>query len=89
MSLFARQILAAELLTAYLRFRMSSASEVMAFLPNVAGDALRQMASAFRGDPDALGIHLALPGAATLVLWCVVLSAAAIAVFRRQDLSRE
>ncbi|HEX5006536.1 MAG TPA: ABC transporter permease [Hyphomonadaceae bacterium] len=81
--------LAAELLTAYLRFRMSSASEIMAFLPNVAGDALRQMADAFRGDPDALGIHLALPGAATLLLWCVALSATAILLFRRQDLSRE
>jgi ABC-2 type transport system permease protein len=81
--------LAAELLTAFLRLRMASASEIMALLPNVAGDALRQMASAIRGDPDALGIHLALPGAGALILWCAVLSAAAIALFRRQDLSRE
>jgi ABC-2 type transport system permease protein len=81
--------LAAELLTAYSRFRMSGASEIMAFLPNVAGDALRQMANAIRGDPDAVGVHLALPGAATLALWCVALSAAAIMLFRRQDLSRE
>jgi ABC-2 type transport system permease protein len=81
--------LAAELFTAFLRLRMGSASEIMSFLPNVAGDAMRQMASAIRGDPDALGIHLALPGAAALLFWCVVLSAAAIALFRHQDLSRE
>ena len=81
--------LAAELLSVYLRVRLASASEIMALLPNVAGDALRQMAGAIRGDPDAIGVHLALPGAAALVLWCVVLSAAAIYLFRSQDLSRE
>jgi ABC-2 type transport system permease protein len=81
--------LAADLLYAFLRLRLSSASEIMALLPNVAGDAMRQMASAIRGDPDALGLHLALPGAATLILWCIVLSGAAIYLFQRQDLSRE
>jgi ABC-2 type transport system permease protein len=81
--------LAAELLTAFLRLRMVSANEIMAFLPNVAGDALRQMAAAIRGDPDALGLHLALPGAGALILWCIILSTAGIALFRRQDLSRE
>jgi ABC-2 type transport system permease protein len=81
--------LAAELLTAFLRLRMASASEIMAFLPNVAGDALRQLAGAIRGDPDALGLHLALPGAGALILWCIALSAAAIYLFRVQDLSRE
>jgi ABC-2 type transport system permease protein len=81
--------LAAELLTAFLRLRIASASEIMAFLPNVAGDALRQLAGAIRGDPDALGLHLALPGAGALILWCIALSAAAIYLFRAQDLSRE
>jgi ABC-2 type transport system permease protein len=81
--------LAAELLSVYLRIRLASASEIMTLLPNVAGDALRQLASAIRGDPDALGLHLALPGAAALVLWCAVLSAAAVQLFRSQDLSRE
>ena len=81
--------LASELLSAFLRVRMSSASEIMALLPNVAGDALRQLAGAIRGDPDAIGVHLALPGAAALMTWCIALSAAAIVLFRRQDLSRE
>ncbi len=82
-------LLAADLLSVYLRVRLASASEIMALLPNVAGDALRQMASALLDDPDALGLHLALPGAASLILWCVVLSAAAILLFRRQDLPHE
>jgi ABC-2 type transport system permease protein len=81
--------LVAELFSAFMRLGLASASEIMALLPNVAGDSMRQMASAIRGDPDALGLHLALPGAAALFLWCIVLSAAAIALFHRQDLSRE
>lgn len=81
--------LVAELFSAFMRLGLASASEIMALLPNVAGDSMRQMAGAIRGDPDALGLHLALPGAAALILWCIVPSAAAIVLFRRQDLSRE
>ncbi len=81
--------LVCDLLSVYMRVRLPSASEIMALLPNIAGEALRQLASGIAGDPDALGLHLALPGAAALTLCCVVLSAAAIYLFRRQDLSRE
>jgi ABC-2 type transport system permease protein len=81
--------LGAELLSVYLRVRLASASEIMTLLPNVAGDALRQLAGAVRGDPDAIGVHLALPGAASLILWCLILSGAAIYLFRSQNLSRE
>jgi len=81
--------LAAELLSVYLKVRLPSAGEILALLPNVAGDSLRQMANAIRGDPDAIGLQLALPGAASLILWCVVLTAAALLVFQRQDLARE
>src|SRR5262249_37382025 len=49
--------LAAELLSVFLRLRLPSARDVMALLPNMAGDALRQMASALGGDPDATGLQ--------------------------------
>lgn len=58
-------------------------------LPNVAGRSIQQYAIATLGDADAFGTHLAVPGAAALVLWLVLLTAAAIYLFRRQDLSRE
>lgn len=58
-------------------------------LPNVAARSVQQYGLATLGDADAFGTHLAAPGAAALALWLVLLTAAAIYLFRRQDLSRE
>ncbi len=58
-------------------------------LPNIAGRSIQQSGFATLGDADAFGTHLALPGAAALVLWLVLLTGAAIYLFQRQDLSRE
>lgn len=82
-------LIAAELLAAFMRLTLPRAPDSAALFPNLAGDAIRQLADALRGDPDAIGLHLALPGVAALLMWLLVLSAAAILVFRRQDLPRE
>jgi ABC-2 type transport system permease protein len=71
------------------RIRIPSADLSAAAYPSIAGTSIDQMARAISGDPDAIGIHLALPSAAALILWCIVFCAAAIVLFRRQDLPRE
>jgi len=80
-------LIAAALLAS--RVRLPTADLSASIFPNLAGTGIDQMARAIAGDPDAVGVHLALPGAAALVIWCIVLSAAAVALFRHQDLSRE
>jgi ABC-2 type transport system permease protein len=71
------------------RIRIPNADLSAAAFPSIAGTSIDQMARAISGDPDAIGIHLAIPGAAALLLWSIVFSGAAIYLFRRQDLSRE
>jgi ABC-2 type transport system permease protein len=71
------------------RIRIPRADLSAAAYPSIAGTSIDQMARAITGDPDAIGIHLAVPSAAALVLWCIVLSAAAIYLFRDQNLARE
>jgi hypothetical protein len=41
------------------------------------------------GDTDAILAGFVLPGAAALVMWFVLLTAAALTLFARQDLSKE
>lgn len=62
---------------------------VWVLFPNIAGEGIRQAAREIMGDPDTLLAGFALPGAAALVLWFVLLTAAALALFARQDLSKE
>ena len=62
--------------------------EAAAF-PNLAANALHQASKDMPGDPDAYAVQLAVPGAIALALWCVAFSAAAMLLFRRQDLSKE
>ena len=57
--------------------------------PNIAGEGIRQAARVVMGDTDAILAGFALPGAAALVMWFVLLTAAALALFARQDLSKE
>jgi ABC-2 type transport system permease protein len=57
--------------------------------PSIAGDAVRQAGNIVMGGRDGLLAHFALPGAAALVLWFILLFAAALALFTRQDLSKE
>jgi ABC-2 type transport system permease protein len=66
-----------------------NAHPAAALLPNMAGRALREFAADRLGDPDAVGLHLAAPGALALVFWAVVLMMIALAIFRSQDLAEE
>ncbi len=60
-----------------------------ATFPNLAANALHQASKDMLGDPDACAVQLAVPGAIALALWRVAFSAAAMLLFRRQDLSKE
>ncbi len=74
---------------ASIRFRLPDAEPFASLFPNLAGRGVREFAYSISGDPDAVGMQLALPGAISLIAWFLALSTAALAVFRRQDLSRE
>lgn len=65
------------------------ADPVIAALPNMAARGLREYAAALLGDPDAVGMQLAGPGALSLLVWFVLLAALTLLVFRAQDLSEE
>jgi ABC-2 type transport system permease protein len=71
------------------RVRLPGADLSAAGFPSIAGTSIDQMARATLGDPDAIGVHLAVPGAGALLLWCIVLAVGALLLFSRQDLSRE
>jgi ABC-2 type transport system permease protein len=88
---------------ASIRFRLPDLRDWAPLFPNLGSDAIQQVsrimldtpnagiadfARAF-GDADAYAEKLAPLGAAALVLWAVALAAAAIFIFRRQDLSKE
>lgn len=62
---------------------------IWVLFPNIAGEAIRQFARGVMGDRDTLLEGFALPGAAALVMWFVALAAVALALFLRQDLSKE
>jgi ABC-2 type transport system permease protein len=72
-----------------IRFRLETGELWLAALPNFAGRAMRELGLAVMGEPDAIGLHLAAPGAIAMALWAALLALAAIVVFQRQDLSRE
>lgn len=74
---------------ASLRFRLETGELWLAALPNFGGRAGREYGLALLGEPDAIGLHLAVPGAFAMILWTLVFAGAAIAVFLMQDLSRE
>jgi len=57
--------------------------------PNISGEAVRQSANITMGGRDGLLAHFAPLGAAALVLWFILLFGAALALFMRQDLSKE
>lgn len=62
---------------------------VWVLFPNIAGEGIRQAGRTVMGDSDTILAGFALPGAAALVMWFVLLTAAALALFMRQDLSKE
>lgn len=72
-----------------IRFRLETGELWLAALPNFAGRAMRELGLDVMGEPDAIGVHLAAPGAIAMALWAALLAIAAIVVFQRQDLSRE
>lgn len=72
-----------------IRFRLETGELWLAALPNFAGRAMRELGLAVMGEPDAIGVHLAAPGAIAMMAWTALLAIAAIVVFQRQDLSRE
>lgn len=72
-----------------IRFRLETGELWLAALPNFAGRAMRELGLAQMGEPDAIGLHLAAPGAIAMMAWTALLTIAAIVVFQRQDLSRE
>lgn len=71
------------------RVYLRQAGVLEAALPNLGARGIRETAGDMIGDPDAIGLQLAEPGAIFLVMWIVLLFAAALLVFQRQDLSRE
>ncbi|MEZ6030642.1 MAG: hypothetical protein R3C46_12945 [Hyphomonadaceae bacterium] len=62
---------------------------IWVLFPNIAAEGIRQAGRATMGDPDTLLSAFAMPGAAALVMWFVLLTTAALTLFLRQDLSRE
>jgi len=72
-----------------LRFRLETGDPWLAALPNFAGRAIREAGLAFMGEPDAIGVHLAGPGAMAMAALTVLFAVTAIVLFRAQDLSRE
>lgn len=72
-----------------IRFRLESGELSLAGLPNFAGRAIRELGLAELGEVDAIGVHLAGPGAFAMALWTTLLVGAAMILFQRQDLSRE
>jgi ABC-2 type transport system permease protein len=72
-----------------IRFRIETGELWLAALPNFAGRAIHESGLLLLGEPDAIGVHLAVPGAIAMMLWTAVLAIFAIVVFQRQDLSRE
>ncbi len=62
---------------------------IWVLFPNIAGEALRQAGNIMMGGRDGLLAGFAWQGAAALVMWFILLSAAALALFTRQDLSKE
>lgn len=72
-----------------IRFRIETGELWLAALPNFAGRAIHESGLLLLGEPDAVGVHLAMPGAIAMMLWTALLAIVAIVVFRRQDLSRE
>lgn len=71
------------------RLSMTEANASVMLLPNLASRALRERAAELIGDADAVGAHLALPGAAALALSAALMMGAALFLFQRQDLARE
>lgn len=59
------------------------------YFPNIAAEAIRQAASAMMGGRGGLLAGYALSGAGVLVLLFVLIFGAALALFLRQDLSKE
>jgi ABC-2 type transport system permease protein len=72
-----------------IRFRIETGELWLAALPNFAGRAIHESGLLLLGEPDAIGVHLAMPGAIAMMLWTALLAIVAIVVFQRQDLSRE
>ena len=72
-----------------LRYRLDPTDLTGALFPNLAGRSLREMANSAMGDPDVLAPYLAGPGALAMIGWYALFTAAALFLFRRQDLSRE
>lgn len=73
-----------------LSIRYYAGSDLLGVIfPNIAGAGVRQLGQALLGDHDVLLPHLALPGAALLLVWFALFFGLALAAFVRQDLSRE
>lgn len=72
-----------------LRYRFDPTDLTGSLFPNLAGRSLREMANSAMGDPDMTVPYLATPGALAMIGWFALFTAAALFLFRRQDLSRE
>jgi len=62
---------------------------IWTLFPNIAAAAIRQLGERTLGEVDTLLHGFALPGLAALVLWFLVFATIALALFARQDLSKE
>jgi hypothetical protein len=89
---------------ASIRFRLPDMADWGALFPNLAASAIQQVSHDMLGaapntieemarvsfGTSATNAHaLAVPGAAALVLWALLLPAAALFLFQRQDMSKE
>ena len=72
-----------------LRYRLDPTDLTGALFPNLAGRSLREMGNSAMGDPDMVAPYLAAPGVLAMIGWFALFTAAALFLFRRQDLSRE
>ena len=62
---------------------------IWTLFPNIAAASIRQSGERTLGDVDTLLHGFALPGLASLVLWFLAFTTAALVLFTRQDLSKE
>lgn len=86
-SVIAPLVLLAGAQLAATRVDLTTAHAEWALLPNLAAQGLREAGAKAMLDPDAVGVQLAAPGAAALLVYVVALMGLTLLVFQRQDLT--
>lgn len=71
------------------RLTIAGSSPTIAAIPGIAARGVRDWGAALMGGDGAIGAHLGPAGLVSLLVWLALTLTATLAVFQRQDLSRE